>query len=266
MAKPPTLPARAPQTPLAARSVLQEESLALIEHTLGGREGLVAALTHAPKSRDLDYLLGLIGDPANRSIPLGTLCQQGGITPGELLEAWRSGEILRGHVLATKQVVAALPQVVADVVEKAAPYEGVCSGCQGVGQVTPEPTKKRPNPEPEVCPACQGSGRLLYPADLERARIVLDLAQLTPKGGGVNVLVDQRAVNVGGHAAAGGTLEALMAASDQILYGGGSAPTPAATPTASPADPPAILDADLIPPEASTIDADPAEGADSASS
>ena len=26
-----------------------------------------------------------------------------------------------------------------------------------------------PNPEPQPCPACQGGGKLLYPADLERA-------------------------------------------------------------------------------------------------
>lgn len=253
MAKRPTALARTAQTPLLSRSQLEQESLALIERTLGGRAGLVAALTHAPKSRDLDYLLGLIGDPAHAKVPLGVLCQQGGITPGELLDAWRQGEILRGHVLATKQVVAALPAVVADVVEKAAPYEATCSSCHGLGQVTPEPTKKRPNPEPETCPACQGGGRLTYPADLDRAKIVLDLAQLTPKGG-PGVLIDQRQINLrgGDGGAAGGTLEALMAASDQILYGGvvSAIPGPTVEPGAAP-DP------------ADVVDADPAPGADS---
>lgn len=222
---------------LALPSPLEEQSLALIEKTLGGREALVAALSHAPKSRDLDYLLGLIGDPSQARVPLGHLCAQGGVTPGELLAAWRSGEILRGHVLATKQIVEALPGVVADVVKRAAPYEDTCTGCQGTGAVTPEPTKKVPNPAPAPCPACLGGGVLTFDADLDRAKLVLDLAQLTPKSPGVVIDNRQAHLHGGGGASAGGTLEALMAASDRILYGEVD-DRPLAAPPAAPVAPP----------------------------
>lgn len=250
--KPPMALAPAGARHLALPSVLEEQSLALIEKTLGGREALVAALAHAPKSRDLEFLLGLIGDPLQAKVPLGHLCAQGGVTPGELLAAWKAGEILRGHVLATKQIVAALPAVVQDVLKRAAPYEDTCTGCQGLGQITPEPTKKVPNPEPKTCPACQGQGKLLYEADLERAKMALDLAQLTPKGNGVQVNLNQQAVHLHqGGGSAGGTLEAMMSASDAILYGESE------NPLAPPAQPPAPL-----PPE-DIIDAEPLSGGDS---
>src|SRR5258708_9260041 len=110
-------------------SELEEESLVLIERTLGGRAALVAALTHAPASAHMEFILGLIGDPEQARTPLAQLCAQGGATPGELLGAWRSGEILRGHLLATKHVVAALPPPVVDILNRAAPYEAPSITC-----------------------------------------------------------------------------------------------------------------------------------------
>lgn len=242
--RPPAQLAPAGSRALAAPSPLEEQSLALIEQTLGGREALVAALSHAPKSRDLEYLLGLIGDPEHAKTPLGYLCAQGGVTPGELLAAWKSGEILRGHVLATKQIVAALPGVVEDVLKRAAPYEDTCTSCQGVGQVTPEPTKKVPNPEPQTCPACNGGGKLLYPADFDRVSLVMELAQLTSKGGGVQVNLSQQTANFHG-GSAGGTLEAMMAAADRVLYGEADQIPGEAE---GPAPPPNVIDADPLPP------------------
>lgn len=254
MAKPkPQMLQPAGQRRLAVPSTLEEQSLAVIEQALGGRESLVAALSHAPKSRDLDYLLGLIGDPAHATIPLGHLCAQGGITPGELLTAWKSGEILRGHVLATKQIVAALPGVVQDVLKRAAPYEDTCTGCQGLGRVTPEPTKRKPNPEPQTCPVCRGGGKLVYEADLERAKLTLELAQLISKGNGVQINLDQRQAHLhAGGGSAGGTLESLMAASDQILYGESLANPLAVELPASSAE---VIDCDPLPP----ADSDPLE-------
>lgn len=247
--KPPTALQPAGTRHLALPSQLEEQSLALIERTLGGREALVAALSHAPKSRDLEFLLGLIGDPLHAKTPLGHLCAQGGVTPGELLSAWKSGEILRGHVLATKQIVAALPAVVQDVLKRAAPFVDTCTGCQGLGRVTPEPTKKKPNPEPETCPACNGGGQLEYPADFDRATLVLELAQLTQKGNGVQINLDQRQAHLhAGGGSAGGTLEALLAASDKILYG--EEENPLAPPQ------PEVLDAEVVPP----ADSNPLEG------
>src|SRR5258708_2490884 len=217
-------------------SELEEESLVLIERTLGGRAALVAALTHAPASAHMEFILGLIGDPEQARTPLGQLCAQGGVTPGELLGAWRSGEILRGHVLATKQVVAALPGVVADVLKRAAPYEDTCSSCLGLGRVTPEPTRAVPNPEAIPCPACLGSGALTYEADLDRAKLALDLAQLTQRAGpAVQLNLNQQQAHFHG-ASAGGTLKPLMAASDKILSGDAAARPPLQAPPAEPID------------------------------
>lgn len=204
--------------PLALPPPLLEASLARVEWTLGGRDTIIAALNHAPKSRDLAYLCGVIGDPAQANRPLARICAEAGITGGELLSAVRAGMVAAGGLFATKQVMDGLPAVVADVMLTAAPHEGTCGSCQGLGQVTPEPTKKVPNPEPKSCPVCTGTGRLLYPADTEKVKIALDLAQLTSKSGGVNVLVDQRQAHLHGESA-GGTLEQLMAASDRLLYG-----------------------------------------------
>lgn len=178
-------------------------------------------------------MLGLVGDPRNLHLPLASICAMGGITAGELLEAYKSGEILRGHVLATRAIVAGLPAVISDTMRLAAPYEDTCYGCQGLGQVTPDPTKKVPNPEPETCETCQGSGRLLYKGDLDHKKLALELAQMTSKGGGgVSVQIDQRQAHLhAGGEAAGGTLEALLQASDRILYGdGGAAPAAPAAP------------------------------------
>ncbi len=240
---------------LALPSTLEEQSLGLIEKTLGGREALVAALSHAPKSRDLEFLLGLIGDPTMAKIPLGHLCAQGGVTPGELLAAWKAGEILRGHVLATKQIVAAMPGVVLGVLKKAQEYEDTCTGCGGLGQITPEPTKKVPNPEPKTCPACNGGGVLRFEADLEHAKLALELGQLTQKGGGVQVNLSQQTANFHG-GSAGGTLEALMASSDRILYGEADV-LPGSVGSAAPvADPQDVIDLDPLP----GPDSEPLEG------
>jgi hypothetical protein len=157
------------------------------------------------------------------------------------MSAWKSGEILRGHVLATKQIVAALPAVVKDVLKLAAPYEDTCTACGGVGQVTPEPTKKKPNPEPQTCPACHGGGVLSYPADFARVEKVLEMAQLTSKKGGVEINLDQRQAHLhAGGGAAGGTLEALMAASDRILYGEPDVGLPLTSEE--------VVDAEVVPP------------------
>lgn len=196
------------------------QQLAKLEEAIGGRDALVAALSHAPKSKDLSYLLGLIGDPQRAGESLADLCATGGITAGELIEAYKSGELNRAAALGAREVGAGLQQVVKDTMEKAAPHEGPCSYCQGLGQVTPEPTKKVPNPEPGPCEACKGAGRLLYPGDLEHKKLALDMGRmLSGKGGGVNVQVNQQVgVMVG---TAGGALEKLQAATDQILYGDG---------------------------------------------
>ena len=207
-----------------APPALVVESLTLIEKALGGRDKIVAALAHAPKSRDLDYLLGLIGDPRTASEPLANLCAQGGITPGELIEAYKSGEIARAQALATQKVGDKLAAVAEDTMARALPQTGTCRACEGTGTFTPEPTKKKPNPAPEKCLICFGVGTVTVVGDLEHKKLALEMGKLLQKGGGVSLNVNQQ-VGVLTGASSGGSLERMQAATDAILYGAGDSGT-----------------------------------------
>lgn len=204
-----------------APAPLVVQSLQRIEQEVGGRQALVAALLHAPRSKDLDFMLGLIGDPTQASTALADLCAVGGITPGELLTAYKAGMLAGAQVLATRAIGERLPAVVSDVMRRAADYEDDCPMCQGLSQVVPEPSEAEPNPEPVDCPMCQHTGRLRYDGSLEHAKLALSMGRMIDKGGGVNVQVNSQQNNYGG-AAAGGSLERLQAATDRILYGSGA--------------------------------------------
>lgn len=216
---PPPSPAPLARKPPAGVS----RSLAKLEQDLGGRAALVAALSHAPKSRDLDYVLGLIGDPGLARLSLAEICAAGGITAGELIEGYKAGMLARAHALSSKLIAEQLPDVVADTLRLSKPHEGTCHVCQGITTITPEPSKAVPNPEPVLCPVCGATGILIYPGDLDHKKLALELGKLTSKGGGVSVQVDARSAHLHSSGeAAGGSLEQLQLATDRILYGGGA--------------------------------------------
>lgn len=230
MAKPSTAltPRRSAKPPALVATSLDD-----LEQAIGGREALVAALMHAPKSAGIDYLLGLIGTPPLVGLPpmgvlngrhptasLATLCAQGGITPGELMAAYRSGVLAKAQTLALHQVGQQLAAVTEDTMRRALPQTGQCDACDGTGTVVPEPSKKNPNPHPEPCRACKGTGTRTVQGDLEHKKLALDMGKMLPKSGGVNIAVNQQQNTfVGG--AAGGALERMQAATDAILYGAG---------------------------------------------
>ena len=200
-------------------------SLADLEKAIGGRPALIAALLHAPKSSNIEYLLGIIAQPRmlaeggrhQGDHSLADLCAQGGITPGELIEAYKAGEINRAQALAVHQVGQRLEAVAADTMRMALPREQVCVICEGLGTLLAEPTKKIPNPEPEACKACAGTGHADVEGDIEHKKLALEMGKLLQKGGGVNVQVNQQVGILG--ASAGGSLERMQAATDAILYG-----------------------------------------------
>lgn len=202
-----------------------------LEATLGGRKGLIQALALAPLTPDLSYTLGMLGDPNSDRLSLAQICARGNILPGELLKHIRNAALLRGQVIAAQQVAQKIPEVVAEVLKKAVPYEDACSACRGVGSLPPEPTPQNPNPGPTPCETCLGTGRLVYPADDAKQRLVIDLAQLLPKpgsGGGVNILQQFGAAGGGPTGGAAGGIggglspfERLSVMADRILYGSG---------------------------------------------
>lgn len=204
-------------TPLVVRE------LATIEADLGGRAELVGMLTLAPLTPDLRYVLGMLGDPNQRTASLAEICARGNILPGDLLRHLASAVMLKGKLKASQKIAAGIAAVTEDVMRRAAPYEAPCNGgCQGTGTITPDPTPAAPNPSPGPCELCQGTGRLVYSPDLERQKLAIDMAQLLPKGGiqiGLNQ-VNNNNNNSGG----GGAFEKFQEATDRVLYGSGTAP------------------------------------------
>jgi len=204
-------------------TVIQE--LETLEHALGGRIAVVGLLTLAPLTPDLRYVLGMLGDPRNRAKTLAAICAHGNILPGELLKHLASAALLRGKVKANQQIGDGIAAVAADVMRRAAPYEAPCNGgCQGTGSITADPTPQVPNPAPEPCEVCRGSGRLVYTPDLERQKLAIEMAQLLPKSGGLQILQANVHASGGGAGAGVGAVERLQALTDRILYGSGGRP------------------------------------------
>jgi len=217
-------------TPPALPAPLITEALAGLEKALGGRDHLVAALAHAPKSKSVDYLLGLLGDPGRASESLAQLCATGGITAGELIDAYKAGQLNRAQAISLKDMDTELPKVVADTLRMALPHQTVCPICDGATTIPGTRTRQNPSPPPEKCVACNATGTQQLDGDLEHKKLVMEIAQLTAKGGGVNVNVSQQTALVFG-GAAGGALERLQLATDQILYGDGANQPPLPEPS-----------------------------------
>lgn len=232
---------RLPASKAATTLLVVKDALQAIDHLekeLGGRSGVRAALALAPLTRDVQYFLGLLGDPDNDRLSLLELCRQADLRPGVVLDLVRQGLTAGSGVLAQYYIAKRTPAVVQDVMEKAAPYEDTCPPCQGTGSYTPDPTPDRPNPSPEPCQACRGGGRLAFPADPDARKLALDLAGLLPKGGGISITNQQVALASGGSAHG---LERFQEAMDAVLFG--DAPTP-------PGSTPLVLDVAAEPADA----------------
>lgn len=199
------------------------QQLATLEQDLGGRAAVVGMLTLAPLTPDLRYLLGLLGDPQCASNSLAETCMLANVLPGELLKHLAAAALLAGKVRASQKIGAGIAAVAEDVMRRAAPFIDPCYVCQGTGTLTPEPTPQVPNPGPGPCETCAGSGKLLHQPDLDRQKLAVDLAQLLPKGAGIQI-AQINAPAGGGLASGGGTLERLMQFTDEILYGSGQPP------------------------------------------
>lgn len=215
-------------TAIAARAekafpILVVQELEAIETEMGGRNALVGMLSLAPLTPDLRYLLGLLGDPQNAAASLAQICAIGNVLPGELLKQLASAALLRGKMLASQHIGRGIAAVAADVMRRAAPYTAPCNGpCQGTGYLTADPTPQNPNPNPVECAVCRGQGKLTYAPDLETQKLAIEMAQLLPKGGGINIA---NINGTGGTPAAGGgadLLGQLSKLTDKMLYGPGA--------------------------------------------
>jgi hypothetical protein len=223
----------------ASKAVVQ------LEAAMGGRAKLVEGLLHAPPSDTLAYVIGIIADPRNDARALPVLCADGGITIGELLEAYKAGAMARAQVAAIHHIAEHTPAVIADVMVRAAPHYTPCSGCQGTGSVPVPPTPKLPDPPPRPCQLCAGTGQIFVSPELDRQKFAADLAGLTPKKGAPLIdLSDRRTLSV---SAAGdlGSFAALVAGVDRVLYKEAAAPV-RESPEAGPSAEAGVLEAELI--------------------
>lgn len=195
------------------------EELARIESDLGGRREIVSMLVLAPLTPDLRYLLGLLGDPRAARLSLAELCVRGNVLPGALLKHLGDAALLAGKVRAARHIGQGIAAVAQDVMKRAAPFEAPCYACQGVGTLVPEPTPAQPNPSPERCDTCNGTGRLLYQPDLERQKLAIEMAQLLPKSGGIQIAQINASGGAGALGSGVGAMERISALTDRILYG-----------------------------------------------
>ena len=147
-----------------------------LERDLGGRQALIDTIVGLPESAGLDYVIGLFADPRSDCRSLSALCQAGGVSVGEILEAMKRGLLIKPTLRAMQTIAAGMPPVVEDVMRRAAPHTVPCSTHTG-----------------DACTTCQGTGVVTVLPDLDRQKVALDLGRLLPKSGpAVQTLIDNR--------------------------------------------------------------------------
>jgi hypothetical protein len=223
-ALPPVPPVRL--SPVARRNV--DTSLQNFEDSLGGREKMVDALSLGARGSIAEdraqFILGLLADPRHKGKSLRRLAKLAGISLEDLLALYRESTVMKAHLQAIGTIASGLPGVAADVMRKSVPYEETCYTCSGTSEITPEPTKKNPNPGPEKCRTCRGLGRLLHQPDLETQKLALTLGGLVKGGaGGLTVNVNQQQAQQAPQGqvpyTAGEGLLQLQKLSESALYG-----------------------------------------------
>src|SRR3990172_5206771 len=214
-----------PRGPAAARAGLSpaaQETLSLstaaikvFEQALGGRQRLADILATGASDPAVERVLNYLLDVTYDDMPLPRLCALAGVTVADLFKAFQRAALVRGQIRAANQLEQHVDAVMADLLHRATPYEETRTICQGTGtMVLPPP--RRPPPAPVPCRACHGRGRVLVTPDLERQKLVLEMAQLLPKGGG-GASATVNVVNAG--PAVAGTLEQLQQGVSDALYG-----------------------------------------------
>jgi hypothetical protein len=143
-----------------------------LESVRGGRDGLLGALTLTPIAGPQTKLLELLASPDHVHDSLSTLCRLSGVTPWQILELLREGDMVRLMTHAKMTALECSPDVIADVAAKA--VDGVIP-CPCT--LTPTGTK----PASMKCLGCSGTGYQHRTGSLEHAELLLKTAGLEPK-------------------------------------------------------------------------------------
>lgn len=191
----------------AAESALTARAAEAFIKQLGGRTycgELLAVAAESAEGREagpLETLSMLLLDPGYDRMSLADLCEQAGLTLRDLFRAHRGATLVRAQILSTERIAAKLPEVVEDVMRRAAPHTTSCGKCKGTGSISPE----GPDAAPAPCPACGASGSIAVDPELDRQKLALELGDLLKKGGGISLTQQNLNVNGGGgiHGGAG---------------------------------------------------------------
>lgn len=199
------------------------EAIVALEKAMGGRKKLIEAVLHAGGTEDLAYVIGMIANPLNDARTLPDICASGGITVGELIEAFKRGAIAKAQVAAVTHVADSLPQVVSDVMVRAQPYLVECGACRGQGTVrdpdfTPDKEAGQTKEDaPQVpCEVCKATGQVTAVPELDRQKVALELGGLGPKRAPMVDMSDRRKVSIGDSSAQG--FVAMLGAVDAFLH------------------------------------------------
>ena len=187
------------------------------EAAVGGRVALVTAMLAAPPSSALDYVVGLIADPREDATDLAVLCARGGVTLGELLEAFKQGTYAKMAVLSVYRLAQAAPAAVEDLATRSAPYDETCRACNGTGSLAPTTPDGRPSP----CDACNAIGTIRQLPELERQKLFFEMTKLVSKGGGGASATCRVNVAPAAPLIPSQSYDRLITAVDRILYGKG---------------------------------------------
>ncbi len=209
-------------------------AFAQFEASIGGRAALVAALSMADLSPDIEQVLCAIGDPQNDKESLANICYTHGLQPGQVIMAYHKAQMQQVQVLAFAAVVPQVSAVVAEIIRTALPRTEECDTCHGAGKVAAPRKKNRGRkPAPIPCGSCGGKGSVQHDGMSSQQDKVLDLAKLVTKGGGVNVAVQQNNANV---PAAGGTNGSPLGQLQQAVQLALTAKAPSLPAASSPID------------------------------
>jgi hypothetical protein len=174
-----------------------------LDQAMGGREGLLKHLEHAPHSAKLEILLNVLADPRRSMLKLDEAVKDAGITAREFMSIFREASVAKAFTEANLALSERLKDVAVDVADKATNHIEPCK-CTLGGKQPPE----------EKCQECKGSGLVYYRGSLPHQQMVFETSGLLKRGGGVNVNVQQQ-VAVGG----GGLFERFVKATDAAAYG-----------------------------------------------
>jgi len=205
--------------------ILSAHAVASFVDALGGRERFTTILSTGSDDPDVEVVLNYLLDPKFADFSLVKICALARLSVADLFKAFAKATELRNRVQAASQIDSELPKIVADLLRRAQPHEEECSSCLGQKTV---PAAKAGQPD-VPCLTCRGRGTLKVTPSLDHQKLVLELADLLKKGGGISVQQNNIAASVGGRPTAG-LLERMQQVVSDTLYGHAAEPAIDAVP------------------------------------